>query len=428
MPDLPSTSPGRGVAPVLVALALLAGVIVAVPAVAQTHLLAADGTPRVLIYSATYGYRHVVIPEGNALIQLMGASTGAYSADVTENPADLSAANLANYDAVVFHSPAGKPPTLTDATREEFIRFMACGGGFVGLAMAADSNYAWPEYTELLGGNVVTHPLTEGHTPATRVVVSGPSHPITDTFAERGMTELMTQEELYTMRMDPLRLPTVQPILSLDTSTVSEEIQQGPDHFPEDAAVAWTSLFRGRGRSHYNGFGHGDLSWDQGWYREMVRDAIVWSLGPTGHPVDRACAAGQGDIQPPAGPTPVAPELIGRACPLPPETGPDRGHYRDSLALLTAEGAEVRMPVGLPAYIFAPNLRHLLDLSAVGAASADVTLTMTWAGVADYDLGITTPWGFAGSHRTPGLDGPDVTTEQVVLEDVPHCTDFLVAA
>ena len=399
----------------------LAGVGV-VPAQAQVPpppVIAIDGVPRVLVFSMTLGFRHAVIPEGNATIAMMGASTGRYNVDISENPQDLTAANLASYDAVVFHSTAGKTP-LTDQQRAEFVRFAACGGGFVGIAMALDSNYAWPEYTELVGGNVVTHPLTENHEPPTRVVVTDPDHPITaPAFGDE--RDFPTTEELYLTRMDPRRLPTVRPLLSLDVSTISDEIQKGPDAFPAWAPVAWTSIFRGKGRSYYNGFGHGDLSWDQPWFRQMIHEGIQWVLGPTGHPVDRECAAGEGTIAPAAGPPAADRRTVGKACPM-----PTTGTYLASTKRLTPEGVSEVLPIGAPATIFAPNNRYVLDLSSAGAAAADMEMTMTWDGVQDYDLGVTLPWGFAGSSRSPAFHGPG--PETVALHDVPHCADFLVAA
>jgi alpha-L-rhamnosidase len=106
---------------------------------------------------------------------------------------------------------------------------------------------------------------------------------------------------------------------------------------------------------------------------------------------------------------------------------PTSGTYLASVKRLRQYGISEVMPIGAPATIFAPNKRYVLDLSSAGAATADLKLTLSWAdGLQDYDLGITLPWGFAGSSRSPALHGPG--PEEVVLEDVPHCTDFLVAA
>jgi type 1 glutamine amidotransferase len=380
------------------------------------------------VFSATYGFRHPVIPKSNLMMMQMGTDSGDYSVTISENPADITKDNLANYDVVVFNSTAGKTP-LTPQQREDFIRWVACGGGFMGIAMAADSNYAWPEYTELLSGNIVTHPLAENHAPV-RTVIQDPNHPITKNAFEPGQKDFDNQEELYLFRKDPRRLG-IHPLLALDEKTIPPEIQDGPDAYPKMAPVAWTSTFRGGGRTHYNGFGHGDLSWDEPWFQSMVHEGIKWVAGKE---VDRECAAADGPL-PPA-PKPPAPKrsLTGKECSLP-RSGPyawtrdAEGKREDAVRRLTVDGVEDEdVSVGAPAYIFAPNQRFVLDLSDVpGAKSADLDLTLTWSGAADFDLGVTLPWGFAGSSTTPPIDG-SVGVEHVTVEDAPHCTDFLVAA
>ena len=46
-----------------------------------------------------------------------------------------------------------------------------------------------------------------------------------------------------------------------------------------------------------------------------------------------------------------------------------------------------------------------------------MTFDLSWMSPSDdYDLSVTTPWGWAGSDGIAGL------SENVVLQDVPHCT------
>ena len=206
-----------------VAIALVAGSIAAAVGAGPAGAQGAE-PPEVLVFSATYGFRHPVIPKSNLMMMQMGAESGEYNVTISENPADISKDNLANYDVVVFNSTAGKTP-LTLQQRDDFIRWVYCGGGFMGIAMAADSNYAWPEYTELLSGNIVTHPLAEGHEPV-RTVVQDLDHPITkEAFA--GKTYFDNTEELYLFRKDPRRLG-IHPLLALDESTIPAEIQGSP--------------------------------------------------------------------------------------------------------------------------------------------------------------------------------------------------------
>jgi type 1 glutamine amidotransferase len=395
----------------LVMAVLLVGALVGpLPAVAQ-------GAPaEVLVFSATYGFRHPVIVESNLAILQMGAASGAYRATVSENPLDLSAASLARYDVVVFNNTSGKTP-LTPQQREDLIRWAACGGGTVGIHMSADANYGWPEYHELAGGGIVGHPLTEGNA-GVSVTVEQPDHPVLAAALD-GVDRLTTADEHHLFRMDPRRLDAVTPLLSLDTDTVPAAIQDGPEAYHEAMPLAWTSTFRGGGRVYYTNFGHGALSWDAPWFRTSIHDGIRWVAEPG---VDRDCAASDDPLPPPPAPPAPDPTDPVEPCPLPGD-----GPYLDTARRLTADGLDPEAaPVGLPLYIFAPNQRFVLDLSEVGARTADLEVVLTWLGDGDLDLGITLPWGYAGSSATPPLHGT-VGEERAVVADVPHCTDLLVA-
>ena len=139
-------------------------------------------------------------------------------------------------------------------------------------------------------------------------------------------------------------------------------------------------------------------------------------------------------VAPAAWPRGPKPSTVGEKCPLP-RKGPyawradEEGKRVNTVRRLTPKGIENgEMPVGAPAYIFAPNQRFVLDLSGIpGARSADLDITMNWTGPADFDLGVTLPWGFAGSSTTPPVSG-SIGVEHVVVEDAPHCTDLLIAA
>jgi type 1 glutamine amidotransferase len=410
----------------LITLALAAGALVPsapAPVGAQT------AEPyEVLVFSATYGFRHPVIPKSNLMMLQMGQESGKYNVTISENPADIRADNLANFDAVVFNSTAGKTPLMPEQ-RDDFIRWVACGGGFMGIAMAADSNYAWPEYTELINGNIVTHPLGENHEPVKTLVMDA-DHPVTKNAFSDGTRWFDNQEELYLFRKDPRRLG-IHPLLALDEKTIPPEIQNSPDAYPVQPTMAWTDTFRGGGRTIYNGFGHGDLSWDEEWFQNMVHDGITWVAAKG---VDLECAAGDDPLPPAPKPPAAKRSQLGKACTLP-KSGPyawradAEGKKEYITRRLTVDGIDGEtMPVGAPAYIFAPNQRFVLDLSKVpGAKSADLDITMNWTGAADFDLGITLPWGFAGSSTTPPVSG-EIGVEHVVVEDAPHCTDFLIAA
>src|SRR3954471_6855356 len=97
--------------------------------------LAGAAPYKVLVFSATAGFRHDSITNGIAAIQALGATNG-FTVDQTENPTAFSDANLAQYKAVIFLSTTGD--VLTNTAQESALQnFIRAGGGWVGIHSAA---------------------------------------------------------------------------------------------------------------------------------------------------------------------------------------------------------------------------------------------------------------------------------------------------
>jgi hypothetical protein len=109
---------------------------------------------------------------------------------------------------------------------------------------------------------------------------------------------------------------------------------------------------------------------------------------------------------------------------------PTFGPYLPLMSRLTEKGVDsIVMPRSqAPLYIFTASRRFVVDLSKSGARTADLDLTLNWNGPADYDLGVTLPWGFAGSHQPVSGGAPGLPGEHLVLKNVPTCADIMVAA
>src|SRR5436190_4066603 len=69
-------------------------------------LLAKTSSYKVLVFSATAGFRHDSIPDGIAVIRTLG-STNNFSVDATEDATAFTEANLAQYKAVIFLCTTG---------------------------------------------------------------------------------------------------------------------------------------------------------------------------------------------------------------------------------------------------------------------------------------------------------------------------------
>ncbi|WP_309112197.1 ThuA domain-containing protein [Saccharothrix sp.] len=190
----------------------------------------------VLVFSKTTGYRHDSIPAGIEAVQALGAANG-FSVTATEDSARFTVDSLARYDAVVFLNTTGE--VLDGAQKDAFESYIRGGGGFVGVHSAADTEYDWPFYGEVVGAYFASHPEVQ---PAT-VRVTDHAHPAT---AHLGPTWDIT-DEWYDYRTNPR--DAVRVLSTVDESTYSGGMM-GPDH-----PHTWCKTV-GEGRSFYTGSGH----------------------------------------------------------------------------------------------------------------------------------------------------------------------------
>ena len=377
--------------------------------------------PHVLVWHGTFGFRHPVIEESNDILQTMAEETGAFTVEETMNPLDITAEKLAATDILLWNSTTGKAP-FTAEQREAILRWLSCGGGTIGIHAAADSHYAWPEYAELMGGQFDGHPHGQNGG-VVKMPLEHKRHAVNQALKKEAGKKsfIKLDDELYNWRITPRRIPGLKVMLALDERTVSDEIQEGTNPYEDRQPLAWTNTFRGKGRVYYTNLGHGTDSWHFPPFQKTVIRAVKWvsKVRP-----DQDCLAdGDSAIPPsPLKPPVPSPNDAVEACKVPKEGPPGNGATNPP-ARLTEDGDSLTMPgAGVPGGLGWSRQPYVLDLSGSGSQTAEVTLDLSWtAPTDDYDLSVTTPWGWAGSDATAGA-------EQVVLEDVPHCTEFMVFA
>ena len=113
---------------------------------------------RVLAFTKTAAFRHDSIPAAVRAVRELGAANG-IAVDATEDGAAFADARLARYDAVIFLLTTGD--VLDGAQQEAFERYVRGGGGYVGVHSAADTEYDWPWYGELVGTYFRSHPAVQ---------------------------------------------------------------------------------------------------------------------------------------------------------------------------------------------------------------------------------------------------------------------------
>src|SRR5580765_573643 len=215
---------------------------------------------KVLVFSATAGFRHDCIPNGIAAIQALG-STNNFAVDATEDATAFSDANLAQYKAVIFLSTTGD--VLTNAPQQNALQnFIAAGGGWVGIHSAADTEYSWPWYGALMGAYFSNHPAIQNAT----VKVIDPVDPSTSFLPRRWVRN----DEWYSFQTNPRG--SVHVLATYDETSYSGGTM-GFDH-----PIAWSHNYAG-GRAWYTGMGHTQASYAEPLFLNHLLGGIKFAAG-----------------------------------------------------------------------------------------------------------------------------------------------------
>jgi type 1 glutamine amidotransferase len=213
----------------------------------------------VLVFSKTAGFRHDSIPAGIRAIRDLGAANS-FTVTATEDPAQFSGGNLGRYAAVVFLNTSGD--VLDPAQQAALEAYVRAGGGYVGVHAAADTEYGWPFYGELVGARFARHPRIQ---PVT-VRVRDRAHPATVHLP----AVWRVTDEPYDYRTRPRA--GVRVLATLDESTY-EGGAMGADH-----PITWCGTV-GAGRSFYTGLGHPIELYADPEFRRLLLGGIRYAAG-----------------------------------------------------------------------------------------------------------------------------------------------------
>jgi type 1 glutamine amidotransferase len=217
----------------------------------------------VLVFTRTTGFRHASIPAGIAAMRDLSARAG-HSMDATEDPTVFRDAVLSHVKAVIFLNTTGD--VLDDEQQSALERWVRGGGGFLGVHSAADTEYGWPFYGELLGARFASHPGVQSAT----VRVIDRAHPAT-----AGLPEVWVRtDEWYDFLAPP---SGVRVLAEVDESTYQGG-RMGPHH-----PIAWTHPVDA-GRSVYIAMGHTEESYSEELFRSMLLGALRYAAGDAGSP------------------------------------------------------------------------------------------------------------------------------------------------
>ncbi|CCM06604.1 uncharacterized protein FIBRA_08883 [Fibroporia radiculosa] len=234
--------------------------------------MAQQATARILIYSATRGYRHDSIPASIEALKAQASSINVHF-DATEDHTWFTDDRLNGYDAVLFLQNSGE--VLEADGKAAFQKFLNSGGNYIGVHCASACLYEDEFYKKEVGALFDYHPDI-----CTAVFdVVGPPHPSTSMLPSRW--ELY--DEVYNFMSDPRDVGATV-VLAVDESTYSDPGERKYDHGTPHP-VAWFQE-RGAGvqpgnvagRSFYTSLGHCIETWQNELFLAHVMSGIQWAI------------------------------------------------------------------------------------------------------------------------------------------------------
>ena len=245
---------------------------------------------RVLMVTATQGFRHVYGIAGAVEVMQELSKTTELRVDTTENLARLNADSLKRYDVLFFANSTLRiapkdttkaaleavrlqKPIATAVTPEQqkaIIDFVRSGKGLVVAHAGLDAFYGWNDYKEMVGGGLFwAHPWVKH----LRVINEAKTHPATRQLGDA----FWIREEFYILDTSPRATSRV--LLSLDNSTLgTPNMGRLPAPENSDHPVSWYRTY-GQGRVFATILGHFRDTWNRPEFVQHLLTGIRMSAG-----------------------------------------------------------------------------------------------------------------------------------------------------
>ncbi|KIJ14284.1 hypothetical protein PAXINDRAFT_79565 [Paxillus involutus ATCC 200175] len=249
--------------------------------------------PRLLVYSATAGYRHDSIEPSIEALKAKASSINV-EFDFTEDKSRFTDVNLAKYDAILFLNNSGI--ILDDTGKAALQKYLNLGGNTIGVHCVSDALRDTPFFGKQIGAYFDYHPDIQESV----VDVVDNTHPSTKMLPARWRLF----DEMYNFQSDP-RDVGAKVLLTADESSYSGKLatKRGKfDHGTPHPIGKWSLLFynhwpikmtftawyqeRGAGvepggiagRSWYTCLGHCIEIWSDELFLAHVLGGITWAL------------------------------------------------------------------------------------------------------------------------------------------------------
>lgn len=213
----------------------------------------------VLIITATAGYVHKeAIPAGKKLLANMGAENN-FNVLHLNKASVIEEIDFSTLSAVVFLCTT---LDIFNSRQEDLIKkYIQYGGGYVGIHAAADTEYDWPWYGQLVGAYFDSHP--PGTPKATLTTLETKTN-----FTNHLPKSWSINDEWYnyTFQND-----AIIPLLNLEESSYSGG-NNGAEH-----PITWYHDFDG-GRSFYTGLGHSKSTYEDSRFIKLLQKGLFYAM------------------------------------------------------------------------------------------------------------------------------------------------------
>ncbi len=221
---------------------------------------------KVFLFTKTAGWHHKSISAGVDAIEYLGRMHD-FEVEWQENTDFFTDQHLAQFDLIIFLNTTAD--ILDDKQQEVFKRFIRSGKGFVGIHSAADTEYEWPWYGQLVGHYFLIHPEIQ----TARINVLKPDFPGMEFFHNN---QLWT-DEWYEFK--PANIDSLNYLMAVDENTYAPAADWGHvkgDGMGEFHPIAWFHEFDG-GRSFYTSLGHLPTTYSNPQFLNHLYGGIYWA-------------------------------------------------------------------------------------------------------------------------------------------------------
>lgn len=186
------------------------------------------------------------------------AKSGRFDVKVCEDAAILdSGAAVQRYDLVFLAIYNAKTPTLSDQAKENLLKYVKGGKGFVVAHLASASFKEWPEFRQLCGRNWVMGKSGHGPRSVFKCKIANPDDPIT-----KGLADFEADDELYA------KLEGDAPVNVLVTADSEWSKKTEPLVF---------TLRCGQGRVFHEAFGHDGKAMQNPTVQKIILRGCEWA-------------------------------------------------------------------------------------------------------------------------------------------------------